>query len=104
MNYLASLTVSGIDAAKFLQGYFTGDLDKIQPQEGLPLALTEIKGRVIANGWCYGTRTQVTFLFHQSLVEIVKSHLGRYMTFAKSKFTDELEATESQGYCCRGRA
>lgn len=91
MQYLASLTVSGIDAAKFLQGYVTADLDTIQPKEGLPSALTEIKGRVIANGWCYGTGTHVTLLFHQSLVEAVKSHLGRYIGFAKSKFSDEVE-------------
>ncbi|MYF02382.1 MAG: hypothetical protein F4227_05295 [Gammaproteobacteria bacterium] len=89
MQYLASLTISGIDAAKFLQGYVTCDLDMIQPREGLPTALTEIKGRVIANGWCYGTPTEVSFVFHQSLVETVKNHLGRYIAFAKSEFSEE---------------
>ena len=102
MQYLASLTVSGIDAAKFLQGYVTSDLDTIQPKHGLPTALTEIKGRVIANGWCYGTSTQVTLVFHESLVETIKSHLGRYIAFAKSEISDEsteldLTATASEG-------
>ncbi|MYD46234.1 MAG: hypothetical protein F4W92_07785 [Gammaproteobacteria bacterium] len=91
MGYLASLTVSGIDAAKFLQGYVTNDLDSIQPKQGLPSAITEIKGRVIANGWCYGQATQVTLVFHQSLLETVKNHLGRYIAFAKSEFIDEKE-------------
>lgn len=89
MHSLASLTVSGIDAAKFLQGYVTCDLDSIQPKQGLPSALTEIKGRVIANGWCFGIPTQVTLVFHQSLVQTVKNHLGRYMAFAKSEFSNE---------------
>lgn len=102
MYYLASLTVSGIDAAKFLQGYVTADLDKIKPKEGLPLALTEIKGRVIANGWCYGTHTQVTLLFHQSLIETVKNHLGRYMAFAKSKFADEIEELSLRATAAKG--
>ena len=53
------------------------------------MALTEIKGRVIANGWCYGTPTQVSLVIHQTLLETVKSHLGRYMTFAKSDFSEE---------------
>lgn len=102
MQYLASLTVSGIDAAKFLQGYVTCDLDTIQPREGLPTALTEIKGRVIANGWCYGTPTEVSLMFHESLVETVKNHLGRYIAFAKSEFSDEitelsLTASASEG-------
>ena len=98
MEYLASLTVSGTDAAQFLQGYVTCDLDTIQPKQGLPAALTEIKGRVIANGWCYGTPTQVTLVFHQSLVDTVKNHLGRYMAFAKSEFseiTKKLNLTEA---------
>ncbi len=90
MQYLASLTVSGIDAAKFLQGYVTSDLDTIQPKHGLPTALTEIKGRVIANGWCYGTSTQVTLVFHESLVETIRNHLGRYIAFAKSEFSNEI--------------
>ena len=89
MQHLVSLSVAGIDAAKFLQGYVTCDLDAIQPKNGLVMAFTDIKGRVIANGWCYGTATQVSFLFHHSLRETVESHLGRYMAFAKSKFTDE---------------
>lgn len=92
MQYLVSLTVSGIDAASFLQGYVTCDLDAIQPKQGLPMALTEIKGRVIANGWCYGTPTHVTLVFHQSLVDTIKSHLGRYMAFAKSEFSNETDA------------
>ena len=89
MQHLVSLSVVGIDAAKFLQGYVTCDLDSIQPKLGLVMALTDIKGRVIANGWCYGSATQVTLLIHDSLLKTVKDHLGRYMAFAKSKFTDE---------------
>lgn len=90
MQHLVSLGINGIDAATFLQGYVTSDLDLIQPTRGLPMALTEIKGRVIANGWCYGTSTKVTLVFHQSLVETVKNHLGRYMMFAKSEFSNEI--------------
>ena len=89
MHYLVELTVAGLEAAKFLQGYVTSDLETIQPKHGLPMALTDIKGRVIANGWCYGSATQITLAIHQSLIETVKSHLSRYMVFAKSKFTDE---------------
>lgn len=90
MSSLVSLRVEGIDAAKFLQGYLTSDVESMQPQLGAPTALTDIKGRVIANGWCYGTPACVTIVFHNSLVETVKNHLGRYMVFAKSEFADEI--------------
>ncbi|MXZ43854.1 MAG: hypothetical protein F4Z01_02590 [Gammaproteobacteria bacterium] len=102
MQYLVSLTVIGIDAATFLQGYVTCDLDDIQPNQGLPMALTEIKGRVIANGWCYGTPTQVTLLLHHTLVDTVKNHLGRYMAFAKSEFSSETDALGLTATACLG--
>ena len=90
MSSLVLLTVEGIDAAKFLQGYLTCDLESIRPKLGSPMALTDIKGRVIANGWCFGIPTQVTMVFHNSLVETVKNHLERYMAFTKSEFSDEI--------------
>ena len=90
MSSLVLLTVEGIDAAKFLQGYLTCDLESIRPKLGSPMALTDIKGRVIANGWCYGTPTRVTMVFHNSLVETVKNHLERYMAFAKSEFSNDI--------------
>lgn len=102
MSSLVLLTVEGIDAAKFLQGYLTCDLETIRPKLGSPMALTDIKGRVIANGWCYGTPTQVSMVVHNSLVETVKNHLERYMAFAKSEFANDilelsLSATVSEG-------
>ena len=90
MNYLVELTVSGADAAQFLQGYVTCDLDAIQPNLALPMALTDLKGRVIANGWCHGSTTRVALVFHKSLDETIKDHLSRYMVFAKSNFVDEI--------------
>lgn len=102
MSSLVLLTVEGIDAAKFLQGYLTCDLGSIRPKLGSPMALTDIKGRVIANGWSYGMPTNVTMVFHNSLVEAVKNHLERYMAFAKSEFSNDilersLSATASEG-------
>lgn len=90
MVRLTQLTIEGADAATFLQGYVTCDLVRLQPKRGQPMALTDIRGRVIANGWCYGSTSSVAMLIHHSLIDIVKSHLGKYLAFAKSKFTDEL--------------
>lgn len=84
MENLGILTVEGVDAATFLQGYLTADLDEIETRIGSPTALTDIKGRVLANGWYYGSQERVSLVVHSSLLDSIAQHLGRYMVFSKS--------------------
>ena len=81
---LSLLKIAGPDAVSFLQGYLTNDLDSIQPKIGHPMAITNIQGRVLANGWSYGTEQEVNLVIHATVETVVREHLGKYMVFAKS--------------------
>ena len=48
LSYLCGLTLSGDKAAEFLQGQFTSDILKVNNNQGMPGALCNLKGRVIA--------------------------------------------------------
>lgn len=89
MQNLGILTIEGVDAASFLQGYVTSDVEDLETQRGAPTALTDIKGRVLANGWHYGLKERVSLVIHSSLLQSIAQHLGRYMVFSKSKLRQE---------------
>ena len=86
------MTIEGPDASSFLQGYVTCDLDELDSDHGLPMAFTDFKGRVIANGWCFGSVQALSAIVHESVVEAVESHLQRFMVFSKSNM--EVSSTE----------
>ncbi len=79
---------AGPDAAAFLQGYVTADLDQLAPGRALPMALCNLKGRIVANGWAAGESNHVRLLVHPSVVPILASELGKYLLFAKSKLNE----------------
>lgn len=88
MKIFSLLDFQGTDAAPFLQGYVTADLDDLRPDRALPMALCNIKGRVIANGWAAGEPSFVRLLIHASVADILTMALGKYLAFAKSKLTE----------------
>lgn len=81
----AGLDFIGPDASAFLQGYLTADLDALKPHQGLPMALCNIKGRVVASGWAFGEPSHVRLVVHASVVADIHGELGKYLLFAKSK-------------------
>ena len=82
---LAELTLAGADAAQFLQGYLTCDMDALEEGAGLPMAYCNIKGRVLANGWASGRADRVGLIVHASVVEALSAHLSKYLLFSRSK-------------------
>ena len=85
---LAQLDFAGPDAATFLQGYLTADLDQLEPDRALPMALCNLKGRVVANGWVAGEASHVRLLVHPSVTSILAGELGKYLLFAKAKLEE----------------
>lgn len=79
------LSFEGTDAASFLQGYLTCDTELLSADTALPGAFTNLKGRVVANGWVWGTATHVQMLIAASLSEIVANFLKPYLNFSKTK-------------------
>lgn len=79
------LKFAGPDAATFLQGYLTCDTDKLDPHNALPGAFTNLKGRVVANGWVWGSASEVQMLVSRDLTDTCAEFLKMYLNFAKTK-------------------
>ena len=88
VRYLAQVDFVGPDAAAFLQGYVTADIEALTPGRALPMALCNLKGRVVANGWAAGESNHVRLLVHPSVAPILARELGKYLLFAKSKLAE----------------
>ncbi len=86
-NHLSYATLNGPNLRAFLQGYITCDLDELQPGIAMPMAITEIRGRVVANGWVYEKDDCLVLVLHVSVVDIVHKHLLPYMRFARCDLT-----------------
>lgn len=87
MTAFAVLDFAGADAASFLQGYATADLDELRQDSALPTAFCNIKGRVFASGWAVGEERRVRLVVHRSVVATIEGELGKYLLFAKSELT-----------------
>ena len=85
---LTPKSLAGPDAASFLQGYVTCDVESINSETAVPMAFTSLKGRVIANGWMFGSPAEVNFIVHQSVVDALDAHLSKYLVFSKSTITE----------------
>ena len=81
----AAVRVAGADAAAFLQGYLTADLDQLEAEKALPMAYCNLKGRVLASGWAAGTATDVLLLIDASVAPRLAAELGKYLLFSKAK-------------------
>ena len=89
VDSFATLVLDGPDAAAFLQGYVTADLDDLRPEAALPMAYCNLKGRVLASGWALGEPTCIRLLMHASVAEDCAASLAKYLLFAKSKLRRE---------------
>ena len=69
-----------------MQGYVTSDLDQLKDGLAQTMAVTDIKGRVIANGWIYGTASEIHLLTLPSVAEQLEKHLAPYLRFARCEF------------------
>ncbi|MEE4281732.1 MAG: hypothetical protein V2I41_07305 [Pseudomonadales bacterium] len=87
------IRVLGATAADFLQGYVTCDTSRLEPGLGLPMAICNLKGRVVASGWLLGNTAGVDLLVHTSLVEHVRTFLKPYVTFSKCTFATDQDKT-----------
>lgn len=81
----AGLRLAGPDAAAFLQGYLTADLDHLTPHRALPMAYCNLKGRVLASGWATGSPADVLLVVDASVAAPLATDLGKYLLFAKAK-------------------
>ena len=87
-HLFTTLSLTGVDAASFMQGYVTADLDEINDARAQPVALTDIKGRVTGSGWLWGTSDHINLIVHQSVAASIEADLAKYLLFSKSRWQD----------------
>lgn len=82
MNQFSQLTLTGKDAAKFLQGQLTVNTDKLT-QDFLPCAISDLKGRVHFGLWVNRDGEALTLItLHDCMDELV-AHIKKYGAFSK---------------------
>jgi len=85
---LRVLRFSGSDALSFLQGYLTVDTDDLPAGTVRLAALTNLQGRVVADGWCATPAADVLdWTVHGSLADPVTGFLHRYLAFSRTTLT-----------------
>jgi len=93
--------VEGASAIEFLQGYLTSDTQRLQPNTALPMAVCNIKGRVLANGWALAAENGVGLLVHHSVVEPMQALLQPFLNFSSAALADTgaqfVRVEQSQG-------
>jgi len=88
LDQFGSLSLTGPDAQKFLQGQITCDVNKVTQSTGQAGAYCTPKGNVIANFDLVAHAD--TLLMHMpcSMVETIHKAMAKYIVFSKAKLAD----------------
>lgn len=88
---LAAVRFRGSNAREFLQGYLTSDMHDLTVGALQPTALCNLKGRVVANGWCAPEGEQdVLMVLHASLIDALARFLKPYLMFSRQTTMEDL--------------
>ena len=87
LDDLGVLTFEGPDAASFLQGYLTIDMDALGSAPAFT-AMCNIKGRTVLTGYAWRDGERVTLVVHQSLCGLTLGFLSPYLAFSKTQASD----------------
>ena len=91
---LCAMSFTGPDVVNFLQGYLTCDTTQLDTERPSPWALCNLKGRVVANGWCLLTAPDcIKVVVHRSLADEVATFFKPYLLFAKSELHSHAQDT-----------
>ena len=84
---LGALTFNGPDAASFLQGYLTIDMDALGREPAFT-AMCNIKGRAVLTGYAWRDDERVMLVVHHSLCALTLDFLRPYLAFSKTQASD----------------
>src|SRR5689334_15054357 len=83
-----SLLVSGADAAAFLQGQLTNDIDQVTPDRGQPAAYCTAKGRVLATFLVWPHDAGYMLTLPAELVQPIRLRLQKYVLRSRVAIED----------------
>ena len=83
------ITVTGSDAAAFLQGQVTCDVEKLSRNKAVAGAMCNLKGRVIADFLLVLDGEDLVLRTQRGMAEIIKNTLAKYAIFSKVELSAE---------------
>jgi len=97
LNNFDLLAVTGDEAAKFLQGQLTCDINKVSPVQSVRGAYCDINGRVIADMRVLACGSAYLLLTSRGMGFALKKILEKYIVFSKASIKIETSAWERFG-------
>jgi len=88
LDHFGSVSLTGQDAQKFLQGQITCDVNIVTPSLGQAGAYCTPKGNVIANFDLVAHADTLLLHMPLSMVETVQKALAKYIVFSKAQLKD----------------
>lgn len=82
------IELTGADRAKFLHGFCTNDIKRLQPGQGCEGFLTNIKGKVVGHVLVFATETSLWLDTVSGQGAAIVSHLDRYLIREDVQFVD----------------
>ncbi len=85
----STLTLTGVDTEKFLQGQVTVDVTHIRNDEHRPTAICDLKGRIAFGLWLTRhSAEQFDVIISTDLLDSFKAHIRKYGAFSKMTASD----------------
>lgn len=85
----AAIKVAGAKADSFLQGQFTCDIRTLKPDQAIPGACCDHKGRMLANGWLARWQENFMLFLPKNMLNLTIEHLQKFAVFSKVNLTEE---------------
>jgi len=88
LSHFSTVVIAGADAAEFMQGQFTNDVNKVDDQHSQISAFCNNKGRMIANFRLFKYQQNYFISIRQDLVDKSIEHLQNYVLRAQVAIQD----------------
>jgi folate-binding protein YgfZ len=98
LEQFALLSISGAEAANFLQGQIPYNVNELSATQSCFTALCDAKGKVLASFLLVKSTDGFLLVLPKELIAIVKTRLQRYVLRAKVLITDESERLTVLGW------
>ncbi len=99
LSHLGLIKITGLDAAKLLQGQLTCDVSEVTPTSSRLAAHCNPKGRIISLFQLFLYQDHYYLQMPRTLIPIALTALKKYAVFFKVELTDASDELITIGYC-----
>ncbi len=97
LDQFGFMSVTGVDAVSFMQGYTTCNLETLAPGHFQMGAVCNLKGRMISSFLVVLQGHDLLFRMHRSQVQPTIAFLSKYIVFSKASLEDRSETLVCYG-------